>query len=74
MRSSNEGRVVLEFDVDQKGHTQNIRLNQLDGPNDFVNPAIEAVKHFRYAPRFIDGGPVEVKGVQYGFTFLLSYE
>ena len=73
VQKSNEGEVVLKFDVDEKGYTQNIRVYFLEGPNDFVSPAIEAVKQFRYAPRFINGEPVEVRNLKYGFTFLLSY-
>jgi tetratricopeptide (TPR) repeat protein len=72
VQKRNEGKVVLEFDVDKKGHTQNIRVYLLDGPNDFVSPAIEAVKQFRYAPRFVDGEPVEVTNLRYGFSFLLK--
>jgi hypothetical protein len=72
VQKSNEGRVVLKFDVDEKGYTKNIRVFLLDGPNTFVNPAIEAIKQCRYAPRFIDGEPVEVSNVQCSWRFLLS--
>ena len=72
VKKINEGTVALEYDVDEKGFTCNIRVIFLDGPNDYVEPAIEAVRQFRYAPRFVDGEPVVVRGLTYKFNFLLQ--
>ncbi len=71
VKKMNEGTVVLEFDVDEKGFTRNIRVKMLDGPKDFVEPAIEAVKQYRFAPRFVDGKPVMVRDVTRTFNFLI---
>jgi TonB family protein len=66
-----KGTVVLEFDVDEKGFTKNIKVIILDGPKDYAEPAIEAVKEYRFAPRFINGKPVTVRNVTQTFNFLL---
>jgi hypothetical protein len=43
----------------------------LDGPKDFIEPAIEAVKQYRFAPRFVDGKPVMVRDATQTFHFLI---
>lgn len=67
-----EGHVVLEFDVDEKGFTRDIKVVLLDGPDDYAKPAIEAVEKFRFAPRFVNGKPEMVRFVRYSFRFLIN--
>lgn len=43
VQKSNEGEVILEFDVDEKDNTRNIRVFLLNGPNYPVEPAMEVV-------------------------------
>ena len=66
------GMVVLEFDVDEKGYTRDIKVVLLDGPDAYAKPAIEAVEKFRFAPRFINGKPEMVRFVKYTFNFLIQ--
>ena len=66
-----EGMVTLQFDVDERGFTRNIEVVLLDGPDGYAKPAIEAVEKFRFAPRFVNGKPEEVRFVNFTFNFLL---
>ncbi len=69
VRRRQEGQVILALTVTAEGRTRDIRVVEADPPGVFERAAIEAVKKFRYAPRFVDGKPVDVKGVRYLFTF-----
>ncbi len=40
----------------------------------FERAAVEPVKKFRYAPRFVEGKPVDGKSVRYLFTFIMPDE
>jgi protein TonB len=51
------------------GFVRNPRLIENTGHRDFEKASIEAALEFRYAPRFVDGKPVTVEGVQNRFTF-----
>jgi periplasmic protein TonB len=65
-----EGFVVLEFTVTSEGTVRDPRV--IESSNTiFDRPAIDAVLRFRYRPRVIDGGPVEVPGVRFRITFEL---
>ena len=68
----NAGSVILGFDVDKTGHTRNIKLIMLKGPDDYVKPSIKALEKYRYAPRFVDGKPVVVKNLKMKYTFLIE--
>ena len=72
VKKSMQGSVILEFDVDQSGHTRNIHVLELHGPEEFEDPAIKALKTYRYAPRFVDGKPVIVKNLKQKYTFLIQ--
>ena len=67
-----EGYVILEYTVDDMGFVRNPKVIERDGPKSFVSASLEAVKNFRYAPRFIDGVPVKTEGVQNKFTYTLA--
>ncbi len=62
------GKIVVEFHVSARGHTQHWRVIE-DTVN---NPDVTAAVLFRiktayFRPRFIDGEPVAASGVQYQF-------
>jgi TonB family protein len=63
------GYTVVEYEVDEMGFVRNPRLIENTGHRDFEKASIEAALEFRYAPRFVDGKPVTVEGVQNRFTF-----
>lgn len=54
------GSVTLEFTVDTRGEPRDIRVTEATPPGVFNQAAINAVKHWRYAPLTVDGAAVEV--------------
>ena len=54
------GSVVLEFTVDTDGGTRDIHVVEATPPGVFDQSAINAVKHWHYAPLRVDGAAVEV--------------
>ncbi|MDX1489744.1 MAG: TonB family protein [Pseudohongiellaceae bacterium] len=69
-----QGWARLEFDVNEDGTVSNIQAVDFEGGEAFEKSAIEAVKKFRFAPRFVDGEPVKVEGVQYVMRFELQLD
>lgn len=57
------GFVILEFTVNKSGFVVDPKVVESSNPV-FNKSSIEAAKKFRYAPKFIDGKPVDVAGVQ----------
>ena len=58
------GWVRTEFDVDESGFVRNARVVASDGGRGFEAAALEAVRGFRYAPKFVDGKAVVVEGIR----------
>ena len=58
------GAVTVQFTVDARGETRDIRVVEANPPGVFDRAAISAVKHWRYAPVLVNGAPVEVPGVK----------
>lgn len=59
-RSRNlQGTVVLELEVGQDGSV--VHINPISGPELFLQPAIEAVRWWRFQPYRVDDKPVSVK-------------
>jgi len=54
------GSVMLEFTVDTKGETRDIHVVESTPPQVFDQTAINAVRHWRYAPMIVNGSAVEV--------------
>ena len=68
-----DGFVDIAFTVDESGFTKDpevIRTGR--GDRGFEKAAIEAVKRFRYAPRFEDGEAVAVENIKTRISFELS--
>lgn len=72
LRQGKEGYVIVEYTVDEKGLVRDPRVVVTEGDKAFEQPALDAVKTFRYAPRFIDGRPVAVEGVQNKLYFSIQ--
>lgn len=68
----NEGTASIVFDIDERGFTTNHRVDFVIGPQAYADATIEAVKKFRYAPRFQNGQPVPITGARYQIRFLLN--
>jgi TonB family protein len=54
------GSVLLEFTVDVKGEPRDIRVLESTPPQVFDQAAINAIRHWRYAPMIVTGTAVEV--------------
>jgi len=67
-----QGYVIVEYSVDEKGFVRDPRVVAIEGDKVFEQASLDAVKKFRYAPRFIDGQPVAVEGVQNKVFFSIS--
>ena len=63
-RQSNEGWVRTQFDVDESGFVRGAKVVESFGGDDFEEAALEAVRAFRYAPKFVDGEAVAVQGIR----------
>ncbi len=72
MRSaSNEESVLLQFDVTEKGDTENIQV--LETTEKCLNKAAsESVARWKYQPKTVGGTPVARRGVQTVITFVLE--
>jgi TonB family protein len=67
-----EGWVELEFAVNEKGETANIRVVESRPLEIFDLAATEATKKFIYSPQLENGKPVRVEGVRNTITFELG--
>lgn len=69
--SGEEGEVLLTFDIDTDGHTQNIQIIEQTTRN-FGKSAQEALKKWRYVPAFVDGKAVVTKEARVELGFSLT--
>ena len=79
LRARKSGNVDLAFTVDENGFVQDpvVVARKVNGkersrPSDFDKAAIDAVKRFRYAPKFVDGEAVATTGVKTRISFALE--
>lgn len=79
LRSGNEGAVDIEFTVDESGFVKDpvvfsrtVNGREKKGSSDFDKAALDAVKEFRYAPKFVDGEPVASTGMTTRITFRIE--
>jgi TonB family protein len=54
------GSVTLEYTVDSSGETRDIHVVEATPPGVFDQAAINAVKHWRYAPLLVNGAAVDI--------------
>lgn len=69
LQRDQEGFVLLEFTVDEAGFVRDPKVVDSKGGKVFHEPAIEAAKGFRYAPRFVDGKAVAVPEIRNRIIF-----
>jgi TonB family protein len=65
------GSVTLEYTVNTRGEPHDIHVVEAMPPGVFDQAAINAVKHWRYAPMVVDGNATEVPGVRARLRFEL---
>ncbi len=58
-RKGIEGSVEVSFTITNQGAVTNVSVVSADPPEVFDRAAIEAVRRWRYEPKFVDGQPVE---------------
>ncbi len=63
-----DGKITMKFDVDANGKPMNIEVVESDS-NIFVEPTVEAITKWRYAPTIRDGKYTETKGIEYSINF-----
>ena len=69
--SNIQGHVDFAFTVDENGFVRDPEVIDAVGNDAFIEPALEALRGFRYAPQFRDGQPVVVDDVKTRITFRL---
>lgn len=68
MEAGLTGEVTLAFAVDSQGYVVNPRVKQ-STTEAFNEAALDMIRQFRYAPRFIENKPVLTEGVEYTVRF-----
>ena len=63
LRKNIEGSVLVAVTVDDLGFVRDPKILESSAGAIFDESALDAVKEFRYAPKFVDGKPVAVTGV-----------
>lgn len=64
LAAGRQGWAQIEFTVDETGSVRDARTVDVEGGERFGEAALEAIKDWRYAPRFVDGKPVVTNQVQ----------
>lgn len=67
-----EGFATIEFTIDAQGFVRDAKLIETQGSDAFGAPALDAVKGWRYAPRFSDGTAVDTAGARARVDFKLT--
>jgi TonB family protein len=70
-RKREEGFAMLEFTVDASGFVVDPKVIESSDPI-FEKPSLDAIKKFRFAPRFVDGKPVAVPGVRNKIVYQIA--
>lgn len=72
LRLGTQGYVEFSLTVDEQGFVREPVVTDRRGGRSFEAAALEAVKGFRYAPKFENGEPVAVSGVKTRVTFRIE--
>ena len=67
-----DGYALIEFTIDAQGFVRDPKLIKTEGSDTFGEPGLATIKAWRYAPRFVDGKPVDTSGVQAKVEFKLT--
>ncbi|TAJ94295.1 MAG: TonB family protein [Gammaproteobacteria bacterium] len=72
--TKSEGWVTLDFTIDKTGSVRDATITGHEGHESFKESALDAVKKFRYAPRFVEGQPVDSPHIQTRLIFVFDDE
>ncbi len=67
-----DGYALIEFTIDATGAVRNPKLLKTEGSDAFGAPGLSAIQSWRYAPRLVDGKPVDTTGVKTKVEFKLT--
>ncbi len=68
IKAGKSGRVIVEASTDEEGNV--VKVNPIEGPKEFYEAAISALKQWKYEPFIIDGKKKSVKfNVVFSFKF-----
>jgi len=67
-----DGYALIEFTIDAGGFVRDQKLLKTEGSDSFGEPALIAIGAWRYAPRVVDGQPLDTPGVQTQVEFKLT--
>ena len=71
LQRGKEATIRVGFIVDAEGFVKDPKVLDLKGHKSFQKPALKAINQWRFAPRFVDGQPVESK-TAYTMEFKLN--
>ena len=72
LRSSKSGFVDLRFTVTDEGFVEEAEVLKWEGHESFADAALDALQHFRFAPRFANGAPVATRNVDFRMSFEIT--
>lgn len=64
-----EGWVIVEMDIDEKGRPYNTAIVRADADRVFHRSSLRALKKFRFVPATLDGQAVAVTGKRYKISY-----
>jgi TonB family protein len=73
LEAGRQGRVIVGFTVDRNGRPKDLFIVSSDVTESMQQAAMDAVSRYRYAPRVVDGSPVDVPNVSTSITFNIVY-
>ena len=63
------GYVLLEFTINKRGSTEDIKIIEANPAGYFEQSALSAMKRLRYRPIKVDGKAIRLPNMRYQFTF-----
>ena len=71
LKDEKEGFAIVEFTVNRKGLIEDVEVVKYGGSYAFAKAAVKSIKHYRYAPRFVDGKAVKTTNVRQRIDFII---
>ncbi|MCW8108686.1 energy transducer TonB [Alteromonas ponticola] len=66
-----EGSALISYEIDDKGFVRNAEIKATQGGSLFGEAAKKAIEKWRFAPKFVEGKAVSVKGQQTNYRFFV---
>ena len=72
LATGREGYAVARFTISDSGFAENVEILEANGSSSFADAAKQYLEQARYAPRFVDGSPVDTPDREIKFNFHLA--